>query len=96
MSIVPTIIAAGVVLILLVFLAVLGLLAQKRPVTTGYEGMVGERGVIRKAKGFRGRQVMEVRGELWWCRSDTPLAPGTEAIVSALDPDAPVLIVEPC
>ncbi len=96
MSQIALIITAACVLLILVFLLFLGLKAQKGPRMTGYDGMVGECGIIRKARGFRGRQVMEIRGELWWCRSGSPLASGAEAKVVAYDPDDPVLIVEPC
>lgn len=82
--------------IILVFLVVVGSKALKKPRVTGYEGMVGECGIIRKLSGFRGRQVMEIRGELWWCRSEAPIPPGHEARVISTDQDDPVLIVEPC
>lgn len=82
-------------LVIVVFLAIVGLKAQKRPRLTGYEGMAGETGIVRKHPGFRGRHVIEVRGELWWCRSETPLSPGQEVRVVMHDPDDPVLIVEP-
>ena len=81
-------------LLIAVFLVIIGLKAQKRPRLTGYEGMAGETGVVKRHLGFRGRHVMEVRGELWWCRSETPLCPRQEVRVVAHDPDDPVLIVE--
>ncbi len=87
---------AATVALIIVFLVIVGLKAQKKPLATGYEGMVGECGVVKRYPGFRGRQVMEVRGELWWCRSDSPLSPGQEARVVSHDPNDPVLIVEPC
>jgi membrane protein implicated in regulation of membrane protease activity len=96
MSHIALILTAACFLLIIVFLVILGLRAQKGPCMTGYEGMVGECGIIRKPRGFRGRQVMEIRGELWWCRSGVPLPPGTEAKVVDYDPEDPVLIVEPC
>lgn len=95
MSIAPMVVTASTVLVILVFLLVVGLRSQKRPRLTGYEGMAGETGVVRRHAGFRGRHVIEVRGELWWCRSESPLTPGQEVRVLAHDPDDPVLIVEP-
>jgi len=82
-------------LVIVVFLAIVGLKAQKRPRLTGYEGMAGETGVVKRHVGVRGRHVIEVRGELWWCRSESQLSPGQDVRVVTHDPDDPVLIVEP-
>lgn len=95
MNITSLVVTALTLLVILVFLAVIGLRSQKRPRLTGYEGMAGETGVVRKQGGFRGRHVIEVRGELWWCRSERQLIPGQDVRVVAHDPDDPVLIVEP-
>lgn len=95
MSYVSLVVMAATILVILVFLVIVGLKAQKRPRLTGYEGMAGETGIVKKYPGFRGRHVIEVRGELWWCRSETQLSPGQEVRVVAHDPDDPVLIVEP-
>lgn len=84
------------VAVILVFLVIVGFRALKRPRITGYEGMVGECGIVRKLPGFRGRQVMEIRGELWWCRSAVPIPPGREARVVSYEQNDPVLTVEPC
>ncbi len=86
---------AATLLAIFVFLVIVGLSAQKRPRLTGYDGMTGETGVVKRHVGFRGRHVMEVRGELWWCRSAAQLSPGQEVRVLTHDPDDPVLIVEP-
>jgi len=82
-------------LVIVVFLAIVGLKAQKRPRLTGYEGMAGETGVVKRHVGFRARHVIEVRGELGWCRSESQLSPGQDVRVVTHDPDDPVLIVEP-
>lgn len=95
MSYTALVVITATFLVILVFLVIVGLKAQKRPRLTGYEGMAGETGVVKRHLGFRGRHVMEVRGELWWCRSETPLCPGQEVRVVTHDPDDPVLIVEP-
>ncbi len=89
------VLVAATFLVILIFLVIVGLKAQKRPGLTGYEGLAGETGVVKRHVGFRGRHVMEVRGELWWCRSETQLTPGQEVRVINHDPDDPVLIVEP-
>lgn len=95
MSYTSLVLTAATFLVILVFLAIVGLSAQKRPRLTGYEGMAGETGMVRRHAGFRGRHVMEIRGELWWCRSETQLSPGQEVRVVSHDPDDPVLVVEP-
>jgi membrane protein implicated in regulation of membrane protease activity len=83
-----------------VFLAVvalwllyLGLKAQKRPKCTGEEEMLGQSGVVRKTAGFRGRSTVEVRGEIWWCRSRHRLEKGMEVRVTGVDDM--ILLVEP-
>ncbi len=81
---------------ILAYLVVLGVKALKKPMVTGYEGMVGECGIVRKPLGFRGRTVIEIRGELWWCRSEKELTAGEEVRVISHDPDNPILIVESC
>jgi len=55
------------------FLLYLGLKAQKRPKLTGEEEMIDLTGVVKTTVGFRGRASVEVRGELWWCRSTSHL-----------------------
>lgn len=95
MSIVLLIAALVSLVAILIFLGAVGLSALKKPMITGYEGMVGECGIVRKAFGFRGRPVIEIRGELWWCRSDQDLIPGQEVRVVSHDPDSPILVVEP-
>lgn len=79
-----------------VFLLWLGLRAQKKPNLTGDTAMVGESGIVRKTSGFRGRIVVEVRGELWWSRvdGDADLSPGSEVVVKAVDQNDLILIVE--
>ncbi|PIE52378.1 hypothetical protein CSA37_06200 [Candidatus Fermentibacteria bacterium] len=83
--------------VIAVFLLWLGLRAQKKPGLTGDEAMIGETGIVRKISGFRGRLVVEVRGELWWSSlsSETKPAIGSEVKVTAVDPRDLILIVEP-
>jgi membrane protein implicated in regulation of membrane protease activity len=90
--------AGGVtVLIAAVFLLWLGLRAQKRPNQTGDSAMIGETGIVRKTAGFRNRLVVEVRGEQWWSKLTVPesVSAGSEIIVTGVDPDDLILIVEP-
>ena len=73
------------IVVLGVVLVVLGIRSQRKPVLTGNEGMIGLTGIVTKRKGFRDRYVVEVRGELWWCRSEKHLEPGMEVRVVRVD-----------
>src|SRR5512136_1115947 len=64
------------------FLAWLGYRAHRRPVLTGDSGMIGLTGVINRHQGFRNRWIVEVRGELWWCDSESELRPGMQVKVT--------------
>jgi len=74
------------------FLLVLNmaLRSRRRPVVSGREAVVGQRGKI-----IVGDQRMWVRieGERWQCRSDAPLGEGQEVVVKSVD--GLVLVVEP-
>jgi membrane-bound serine protease (ClpP class) len=60
-----------------------GLSARKRPVTTGSQGMVGRRTVIRERLAPAGRVRI---GDEWWnAVSSGPLEPGTEVEITAVD-----------
>ncbi|MCI0452413.1 MAG: nodulation protein NfeD [Candidatus Latescibacteria bacterium] len=61
----------------------MGIKAQRRKVTTGSEGLVGEVGTARTAVAPEG--TVFVRGELWSAHSDEPLAPGDAVEVIAVD-----------
>ncbi len=90
--------AGGVtVLLIAIFLLWLGLKAQKRPKQTGDVSMVGETGIVRKTAGFRGRLVVEVRGEQWWSKITGPgtVSLGSEIKVTGVDPDDLILVIEP-
>jgi membrane-bound serine protease (ClpP class) len=73
-----------------VFLVTMALRAQKRPATTGVEGMVGQAGTVRtvftspthKAP-YRG--MVLVMGELWQAEADEELEKGERVIVTAVD-----------
>lgn len=84
-------IVAGAVMA--VFLAWLGWKAHGRPVLSGREGMAGLTGIVTSGPSFRERWTVEVRGELWWCRSSRRLEPGMEVRVTGVEDM--VLIVEP-
>lgn len=90
--------AGGItVLLIAIFLLWLGLKAQKRPNQTGDLSMVGETGIVRKTAGFRGRLVVEVRGEQWWSKMAGPqsVSVGSEIKVTGVDPDDLILVIEP-
>ncbi len=84
-------------LVIAVFLIWLGLRAQKKPGLTGDAAMKGETGIVKKTSGFRGRTIVEVRGEQWWSRTDsgTELKTGDEIKVTAVDQQDLILIIEP-
>jgi len=63
----------GLILLLGIIQLYLGLKAQNSPDETGEVTMLGDTGPIVKASSFRHRSLVEIRGELWWCR---PSAPG--------------------
>ena len=61
----------------------LGIRAQRRKVTTGHEGLVGETAVARSDIGGTG--TVFVRGELWNAESDEAIAVGETVEVLAVD-----------
>jgi membrane-bound serine protease (ClpP class) len=88
-----TLIAPVAVVTAAFFLFVVGmaLQARKRPVVTGREQMLGERGeIIEHADGLWWARV---RSENWKVRSDTPLHRGQHVKVIGID--GLVLLVEP-
>ena len=90
--------ALGVtVLAVAVLLLWLGLRAQKNRTAIGNEAMVGETGVVKRAAGFRGRIVIEARGETWWSRLEGQGAvkPGDEVRITGFDPGDMILKIEP-
>ena len=65
------------------FAVSMGIRAQRRRVTTGSEGLVGEVGVARTEIANDG--TVFVRGELWSARSDEPVLPGDAVEVLAVE-----------
>jgi len=61
----------------------MGVRAQRRRVTTGNEGLVGEAGVAKTAVHEEGSVF--VHGEFWNARSDDPIAAGTPVVVVGVD-----------
>ena len=86
---------AGMVVLSLVYLAIS---ATRRKVSTGKEGLVGQRGVV--TSGFSGSADGKVRvsGELWYAQLEqgvtAALAPGDEIEVVKLD-SGMVLVIKP-
>jgi membrane-bound serine protease (ClpP class) len=74
-----------VVMTSLFFLFALGfaLKAQRKVVTTGSEGLVGETGVVFKALNPNG--TVQVHGEFWRAESDTTIKKGSKVKVIAYD-----------
>lgn len=79
-----TMIIPATIITALFFLVVigLGLRAQRRRVTTGHEGMVGEIGVINRAGS--GRAKVLVHGELWNIETNLQLNEGSRVRVTAV------------
>jgi membrane-bound serine protease (ClpP class) len=78
------------------FVAVAGLVfrSRRRPPMTGHSGLIGKIGVVKTALDPIGR--IQVHGELWAARCQTPVAVGQTVRVTAVDgltlavePDAP-------
>ena len=61
----------------------MGIRAQRRKVTTGNEGLVGEEGTAHGAVHATGSVF--VRGEFWNARSEEPIPPGAKVVVERVD-----------
>jgi len=61
----------------------MGVRAQRRRVTTGTEGLVGEAGIAKTPVHAEGSVF--VHGEFWNARSDDPIAAGTPVVVVGVD-----------
>lgn len=66
------------------FVGYKALVAQKRPIETGREGLLGEIGMVEAAIDGQGGKVY-VHGELWNAESAQPLAKGAKVKVVAVD-----------
>ncbi len=66
----------------LLLIAGMALRAQRRPVVTGREQMIGSRGKVASWSDHNGRVL--VQGENWQAVSDVPLAPGQRVVVRDL------------
>ncbi len=76
---------AGIMLaVLAVIIAWIAAASGRRRVLTGNEGMIGLTGIVSRRRGFRNRFVIEVRGELWWCRSTSALEQGMEVVITGI------------
>jgi membrane-bound serine protease (ClpP class) len=80
----PTIIGVGAFVLLFVFVLIrLALLAHKGKVVTGAEGMIGEKGIVLRSIGDRAQ--VQVHGEIWNAKSETPIAKGDSVTVERVD-----------
>lgn len=86
--VIPATIVTG---LFFVFVVGMGLRAQKRKVTTGKEGLIGEVGVVAVSEPARCK--IQVHGEWWDVRSESPLQVGMRVRIVAVD--GMVLRVEP-
>jgi membrane-bound serine protease (ClpP class) len=71
------------VAVIVAFLLRLVLASHRRRVTTGIEGLVGERGVVRTPLDPRGK--VAVHGELWDAVSDVTIPAGDEVEVTGVE-----------
>ncbi len=78
--IIPSVLATA---LFFLFAVGMGIRAQRRPVTTGSEGLVGEVGVARTPVSQDG--TVFVRGELWSARSDESVNAGDAVVVLAVE-----------
>lgn len=76
----PVVLAVAVIV---AFLLRLVLASHRRPVTTGIEGLVGERGVVRTPLDPRGKVALH--GELWDAVSDVTIPAGDEVEVTGVE-----------
>lgn len=74
--IVPVVIGLSIIFIFLITIAVR---AHSRKATTGKEGLLGERGIVKSDLNPEG--LVFVHGELWKAESDEPLPKGTKVKV---------------
>jgi len=66
-----------------VFVVGMGLRAQRKKISTGKEGLIGETGVVADTELKKNK--VQVHGEWWDARSDSPLQPGMNVRVVAVD-----------
>lgn len=90
----PVLIAVVLVTIaLLILLVQLALRAQRRPIVSGREEMLGSTGEVIIIKGDEERPRARIRGELWQIRSNVPLQQGQ--LIKVVGIDELILIVVP-
>jgi membrane-bound serine protease (ClpP class) len=70
---------------IIAFLVRIAVQAQRAPVVTGREGMVGQTGRALSALGRDGTGQVIAHGEIWAAISDSSIAPGTPVRIDAVD-----------
>lgn len=74
----------GLGLVFALWVYVLAVKTAGRPVTTGAEGMIGERGRVMRVEGRSA--MLQIHGELWFAEAaGEPLAVGETALVVGID-----------
>jgi len=63
----------------------LGLAAQRQPAVMGAGAIIGQRAVARKAFTPGGRAMVDMRGELWQARSESPIDAGASVRVTEVN-----------
>ncbi len=64
--------------------------SHRKPVVSGREQLIGEKGLVDKTNG---RSWIRIEGERWQCKSENELQAGQEVVVKRVD--GVILIVEP-
>lgn len=68
-----------------IFAISLALRAQRRPVTTGKEGIVGAQGTVLTEIRPENPGEVKIEGEIWLARSNEIIAPGNDVVVKAME-----------
>ena len=68
-----------------IFLARLGIAAQRRQPVTGADGMIGEIGEALTSIEPGGSGRVTTHGEIWWANSSEPIAAGARVRVTGIE-----------
>lgn len=78
-----TIFVISFIILLSILFIIIGLLAQRKRITTGQEGMEGKTGIARTTINPKGGKAF-VAGELWIAVSKDEIPSGSQVVVRAV------------